>query len=122
MCSPADPSTLFVAAEDGLYRLGEADAATEADLVVDRIDARASADVDFSADGGLWTVVHPSPEAPTTVLYVPRPLDEQPLIHEYTDDTLADTMVEPETILVLADGTVLVGGLRSGTLRGVPAR
>jgi sugar lactone lactonase YvrE len=118
---PSDPSTLYVAAADGLYRLEGADTATtETGPVVRRLDDRETADVVVRPDGSLWAVAHPTTEVPTTVLFVAEPGVDAPVIREYTDEILANTMVSPETIAVTADGTVLVGGLRSGTLRGIP--
>jgi hypothetical protein len=118
---PDDPSTLYVAADDGLYRLDGADTSTATTgPQVDRLDDRVIADVAVGGDGEVWAVAHPIGDEPTTVLLYPDPRADSPATHEYTDDLLADTMVAPRTMAVLADGTVLVGGSRSGTLRGIP--
>jgi hypothetical protein len=136
--STEDPSTLYVAAEDGLYRLegavsasagssgagssevGSLETGEPGALVVSRLDPRTMADVVVRPDGAVWAVAHPTADAPTTVLFLPEPGADPSVIHEYTDDLLANTMVVPETMVVMEDGTVLVGGSRSGTLRGIP--
>jgi hypothetical protein len=119
---PGDPGTLYVAAEDGLYRLVGADASSveAGGIIVTRMDDRAISDVYLTREGALWAVAHPSATAATTVLLVAEPDQDETPIQEFTDDTLANTMVVPETLAVTDDGIVLVGGLRSGTLRGVP--
>jgi hypothetical protein len=77
-------------------------------------------DVFIDDEGALWTVASPHDGVPATVLASADPKSVLPIFREYSDELLANTMVVPETLVVTADAVVLVGGLRSGTLRGIP--
>lgn len=116
-----DPGTVYVAAADGLYRLDGADVGSveTGEVGVTRIGGEQRvADAFLDDVGVLWAVVHPDASAPTKVLMIHEPEAARPTVYEFADEMLANTMIVPETLVVTADGTVLVGGLRSGTLRG----
>lgn len=121
---PAGAATLFVAAEDGLFRVDGADAgAVEAGTAtVTRLGSFPKAsDVSLDRSGTLWATLVPDASTPVAVVMSRDPGAATPTFETFTSDLLQGTMVAPETLVVTDDGVVLVGGSRSGTIRGIPA-